>query len=176
LFFIYWTALTLFLLASSNVNVQGVIPGGQSFSVPVGTLTNAPGNAGVGFNWTPALLAGTTVLVVVGDQRGLGTGGSAQFVVSDGPNSSCITSTSPTSTAGPSAGGIVTVTTSVGSGSTGGGVPTSTSIGGGSTSGDTNTSGGTSTGGSKIRSASKWLIHSNALGILTSHRSLVLMS
>jgi len=62
---------------------------------------------GTGFQWTPTVRAGATLLVVSGDDRGLGTGGSGLFSVSAGlyPNSSCITNTSPSSTAGPPAGG-----------------------------------------------------------------------
>ncbi|KAF8549432.1 hypothetical protein OG21DRAFT_1421256 [Imleria badia] len=87
-------------------NFQGVIPGGESFSIPVGTITNAT-DMGTGFQWMPTVREGSTLLVVAGDDRGLGTGGSDLFTVSAGlyPNSSCITNTSPSSTAGPPAGG-----------------------------------------------------------------------
>ncbi|KAF8439133.1 hypothetical protein L210DRAFT_3621871 [Boletus edulis BED1] len=87
-------------------NFQGVIPGGDSFSIPVGTITNVT-DMGTGFQWVPTVRAGTTLLVVSGDNRGLGTGGSDLFTVSAGlfPNSSCATNTSPSSTAGPPAGG-----------------------------------------------------------------------
>jgi len=90
----------------STPNFQGVIPGGESFSIPVGTITNAT-DMGTGFQWTPAVRAGATLIVVAGDDRGLGTGGSGLYSVSAGlyPNSSCITNTSPSSTAGPPAGG-----------------------------------------------------------------------
>lgn len=91
---------------SSTPNFQGVIPGGDSFSIPVGTTTNVS-NMGTGFNWTPTLRTGTTLIIVAGDNRGLGTGGSGLYSVSAGlyPNSSCVTSDSPSSTAGPPAGG-----------------------------------------------------------------------
>lgn len=62
---------------------------------------------GTGFQWTPSVRAGTTLIVVSGDDRGLGTGGSGLYTVSAGlyPNSSCITNASPSSTAGSPAGG-----------------------------------------------------------------------
>ena len=72
----------------------------------MGTITNAT-NMGTGFQWVPTVRAGTTLLVVAGDDRGLGKGGSDLFTVSAGlfPNSSCSSNTSPSSTAGPPAGG-----------------------------------------------------------------------
>ncbi|KIJ58893.1 hypothetical protein HYDPIDRAFT_33732 [Hydnomerulius pinastri MD-312] len=87
-------------------NFQGVIPGGQSFSIPVGSLSQM-GGQGMGFNWTPTVRAGSTLLIVAGDDRGLGTGGSEPYNVASGlyPNSSCLTGNSPSSTAGPPAGG-----------------------------------------------------------------------
>ncbi|KAH0835947.1 hypothetical protein J3R83DRAFT_9872 [Lanmaoa asiatica] len=89
-----------------TVNFQGVIPGGESFSIPLGAIT-AESDMGTGFQWTPTVRAGTTLLVVAGDGRGLGKGGSGLYTVSAGlnPNSSCVTNTSPSSTAGPPAGG-----------------------------------------------------------------------
>ncbi|KIJ15865.1 hypothetical protein PAXINDRAFT_76738 [Paxillus involutus ATCC 200175] len=87
-------------------NFQGVIPGGQSFSIPVGQVTQVA-DEGSGFNWTPAVRAGSTLMIVAGDNRGLGTGGSEPYNVQAGlnPNSSCLTNNSPSSTAGAPAGG-----------------------------------------------------------------------
>lgn len=101
------TVLALTVLpVSSTVNFQGVIPGGDSFSIPLGAITDESG-MGTGFQWTPTVRPGTTLMVVSGDARGLGTGGSDLYTVSAGlnPNSSCLTNTSPSSTAGPPAGG-----------------------------------------------------------------------
>lgn len=91
---------------SRNVNFQGVIPGGESFSIPTGSLTNVTGE-GTGFSWVPSVRASTTLIIVAGDGRGLGNGGSVLFNVAAGlnPNSSCLTNTSPSSTAGSPAGG-----------------------------------------------------------------------
>lgn len=85
---------------------QGVIPGGQSFSIPEGQITQVSGQ-GTGFSWTPSVREGSTLIVVAGDDRGLGTGGSGLYTVSQGiyPNSSCLTTTSPSSTIGSPAGG-----------------------------------------------------------------------
>ncbi|KAF9239894.1 hypothetical protein BU15DRAFT_46185 [Melanogaster broomeanus] len=94
-------------------NFQGVIPGGQSFTIPVGQITQVA-NEGTGFNWTPSVRAGSTLIIVAGDGRGLGTGGSAPYSVQAGsyPNSSCLTDNSPSSTAGPPAGGVYPTNTS----------------------------------------------------------------
>ncbi|OAX42456.1 hypothetical protein K503DRAFT_853986 [Rhizopogon vinicolor AM-OR11-026] len=86
---------------------QGVIPGGQSFSIPQGTITQVS-NEGTGFSWVPSVREGSTLIVVAGDDRGLGSGGSGVYTVSQGiyPNSSCLTDTSPSSTLGSPAGGL----------------------------------------------------------------------
>ncbi|PIL23514.1 hypothetical protein GSI_14826 [Ganoderma sinense ZZ0214-1] len=84
-------------------NFQGVIPGGQSFSIPLGATSTQTGT-GVGFNWTPDVRIGTTFLLVGGDDRGLGVAGSNVFTIQQG-SSSCLNSTSPSSTAGSPAGG-----------------------------------------------------------------------
>jgi len=88
------------------MSFQGVIPGGQSFSIPIGPITQVA-NEGTGFDWTPSVRAGTTLIIVAGDGRGLGTGGSGLYNVAAGlyPNNSCLTDSSPSSTAGPPAGG-----------------------------------------------------------------------
>ncbi|KAG2156797.1 uncharacterized protein EDB93DRAFT_1200684 [Suillus bovinus] len=85
---------------------QGVIPGGQSFSIPEGQITQVS-NEGTGFNWIPSVREGTTLMIIAGDDRGLGTGGSGTYTVAQGiyPNSSCLTTTSPSSTIGSPAGG-----------------------------------------------------------------------
>ncbi|KAG1736085.1 uncharacterized protein EDB91DRAFT_535270 [Suillus paluster] len=85
---------------------QGVIPGGQSFSIPEGQITQVS-NEGTGFSWIPSVREGSTLIVVAGDDRGLGTGGSGLYTVAQGiyPNSSCLTTTSPSSTLGSPAGG-----------------------------------------------------------------------
>ncbi|KAI6043961.1 hypothetical protein EDC04DRAFT_2890376 [Pisolithus marmoratus] len=89
-----------------TVSFQGVIPGGQSFAIPSGTLSEVS-SEGTGFNWTASVRAGTTLILVAGDGRGLGTGGSGLYNVAAGlyPDSSCLTDSSPSSTAGPPAGG-----------------------------------------------------------------------
>ena len=98
-------------------NFQGVIPGGQSFSIPVGETSTKVGS-GVGFNWTPDVRIGTTFLLVGGDDRGLGVAGSNLFTIQQGA-SSCLNSTSPSSTAGSPAGGSYPTSTD-GSGTSGG--------------------------------------------------------
>jgi len=82
---------------------QGVIPGGQSFAIPEGPLTTVA-EEGLGFNWTVSVRTGTTVLLLGGDDRGIGTAGSGFYIVAQGSNS-CLNSTSPSSTPGSPAGG-----------------------------------------------------------------------
>jgi hypothetical protein len=85
---------------------HGVIPGGQSFVIPVGSLTDVAFE-GTGFNWTPSVRGGTTLLLVGGDDNGLGSAGSGSYNVGFGvnPDNSCLNNTSPSSTPGTPAGG-----------------------------------------------------------------------
>ncbi|KAF8524402.1 hypothetical protein BU17DRAFT_42883 [Hysterangium stoloniferum] len=83
-----------------------VIPGGQSSLVPVGTTSPADGGT-TGFPWTPNVRAGTNIILVAGDNRGPGTGGSVNIAVGNGADS-CINATSPSSTAGTPAGAVET--------------------------------------------------------------------
>ncbi|KAF7344597.1 hypothetical protein MSAN_01941800 [Mycena sanguinolenta] len=98
---------------------QGVIPGGISFEIPEGAITQVA-EEGTGFNWTVPLHGMTIFLLVAGDDRGNGTGGSTLYLVNSGinNNNSCLDSTSPSSTAGNPAGGIYPTSTSTSSSST----------------------------------------------------------
>ncbi len=69
------------------------------------------------FSWTPSIRGGSTLVIVGGDNRGAGTGGSAFYVVSDG-STGCLNAASPSSTPGSPAGGSYPTGAS---GSTGGG-------------------------------------------------------
>ena len=89
---------------SSTAQFKGVIPGGESFAIPQGTITNVT-NEGTGFNWTPNVRSGTMLVLVAGDDRGPGTGGSNAYTVQTGSSSSCLNGTSPSSTPGSPAGG-----------------------------------------------------------------------
>ncbi|KAF7318976.1 hypothetical protein HMN09_00233600 [Mycena chlorophos] len=112
-----------------NPSFQGVIPGGDSFQIPESNFSTQTG-AGYGFTWTPPLRGGTTLLLVAGDNRGLGSGGSTSYTVNSGVDniSSCLNSTSPSSTPGSPAGGSYATST----GTSGGSSPTgSTGSGGG---------------------------------------------
>ena len=62
---------------------------------------------GTGFSWQPSLRAGTTLILVGGDDRGNGTAGSTTNLVSAGISNdiSCLSNNSPSSTAGNPAGG-----------------------------------------------------------------------
>jgi hypothetical protein len=115
----------------------GVIPGGQSFQVPRGTLTNVT-SQGTGFTWVPSVRAGNTILLVGGDDRSPGDAGSTLNNVSPGinPNSSCLNDQSPSSTPGSPAGGAYPTSSSGagtgGSGSNGNGGSSGSHSGGGS--------------------------------------------
>ncbi|KAF7316292.1 hypothetical protein MIND_00147900 [Mycena indigotica] len=99
---------------------QGVIPGGQSFEIPGNNPTTVP-NQGLGFNWVPPLRGGTTLLLVSGDNRGNGSGGSSPYTVGSGPNNdnSCLNSDSPSSTPGNPAGGSYQTSTNAPSNNSG---------------------------------------------------------
>ncbi|KAI0029127.1 hypothetical protein K488DRAFT_14057, partial [Vararia minispora EC-137] len=123
-------------LVQGNVTFRGVIPGGESFQIPIGS-TSMDTN-GTGFSWTPDIRPQTTIVVVAGDDRGP-VGGSSPYVVNTGTDSSCLNSGSPSSTAGnPAGGSYPTSTTGAG---TGGG-----SGGGGSGNGSGSGSSGTNVG------------------------------
>lgn len=85
---------------------QGVIPGGESFAITEGPLTNVS-QQGLGFNWTVSLRGGTSLFIVAGDDRGNGTGGSVPNLVAPNINNdgSCLNDNSPSSTPGSPAGG-----------------------------------------------------------------------
>ncbi|KAK1231437.1 hypothetical protein PQX77_005446 [Marasmius sp. AFHP31] len=91
-----------------NPSFLGVIPGGDSFKIPQGEITNkASDGLGTGFDWTPNIRAGTVLHIVASDGRGTGNGGSTRPTVGDNPNrdNSCLNGQSPSSTAGSPAGG-----------------------------------------------------------------------
>ena len=93
----------------------GVIPGGQSFQIatPSASLTNVT-DEGTGFNWTPSVRGMTTLILVGGDNRGVGSGGSVAANVGYGTNqvNNCLSNNSPSSTPGSPAGGTYPTTSS----------------------------------------------------------------
>src|ERR1700761_6473557 len=100
------TIFTDVILSDVNrtVNFWGVIPGGDSFTIPAGTQTTDNGSPAI--SWTPDIRPGVDVLVVAGDNRGFGTGGSFQVAMQPGNGDlSCINGNSPISTPGSPAGG-----------------------------------------------------------------------
>lgn len=95
----------------STPNFVGIIPGGQTFTIPVSNITNSP-SEGTGFSWTASIRAGATLIIVAGDNRGLGAGGFATFTVNFNDDTSCLSSISPSSTPGTPAGTYPTSTAS----------------------------------------------------------------
>ncbi|KAF8267223.1 hypothetical protein EI94DRAFT_64833 [Lactarius quietus] len=89
---------------NGTVNFYGVIPGGDSFTIPQGPLSTISG-LGTGFNWTVDIRAETDFLVVGNDDSRVGAGGVAAFTVGFTTIDSCLNSTSPSSTVGSPAGG-----------------------------------------------------------------------
>lgn len=81
------------------VRMTAMIPGGQSFALPVPA-------SGSSFDWTVNARANTEMILVAGDSRGFGTGGSSNPFTVQGGSNSCINQASPSSTAAPAAGGI----------------------------------------------------------------------
>ncbi|GLB42253.1 hypothetical protein LshimejAT787_1102680 [Lyophyllum shimeji] len=115
-------------------NFLGIIPGGQSFAIPEGQITDVP-SQGTGFSWTPSIRGGTTLIIVGGDARGNGTAGSSLNTVSTGFDNvvSCLSDSSPSSTPGSPAGGAYPTNSSgngVGGGGGGGGNNVGAIVGG----------------------------------------------
>jgi len=112
--FFTWDASSV----NGDVTLWGVIPGGQGFIIN-GTSTNDQGKAAI--SWAPTVSTGTGLLVVAGDNRGFGSGGSFQgFLQPGNGTTSCLDSSSPMSTPGSPAGGSYP-TDSSGDKSSGGG-------------------------------------------------------
>ena len=86
-----------------TVRFFGVIPGGESFEIPISNITTD--SLGTGFTWAPNIRGGTSMIVVAGDDRGIGKGGSASYIVNYSNDQSCISNDSPSSTPGTPAGG-----------------------------------------------------------------------
>ncbi|KAF8166705.1 hypothetical protein BJ912DRAFT_1025856 [Pholiota molesta] len=120
---IWWDPTTV----QGTPNFLGIIPGGESFAIPEGPITNVT-EQGTGFTWKPPLRGGTTLILVGGDARGNGTAGSALNSVSSGINNdgSCLSDSSPSSTPGSPAGGSYPTSNSGGTTGSGG----ATNVGG----------------------------------------------
>ena len=69
-----------------------------------GTLSTVK-SEGYGFNWIVPVRTSTTVLLVGGDNRGIGAAGWTQQNINLGDHSTCLNSSSPSSTPGSPAGG-----------------------------------------------------------------------
>lgn len=86
---------------ASPVHIYGIIPGGQSFDL------NVP-SSGTNFDWTANVREGTQMLfLAVGGNNE--NGGSTDIATVTSGSSDCINTQSPSSTAGPPAGGVSTV-------------------------------------------------------------------
>ncbi|KAL0057352.1 hypothetical protein AAF712_016008 [Marasmius tenuissimus] len=84
------------------VSFLGVIPGGISFKIPPGRITdNSTRGLGTGFSWVPNIRAGTVLHIVASDGQGIGNGGSMRPTVGDNlsRDNSCLNDQSPSSTA-----------------------------------------------------------------------------
>ncbi|KAG8907630.1 hypothetical protein FRB99_003092 [Tulasnella sp. 403] len=95
-------------IAQSPVRITALLPGGQSFPLPVPV-------SGTSFNWQVNMRQGTQFLLTAGDSRGFGTGGSTNIFTVQGGGSGCINNLTPSSTAGPAAGGIYATGSGAGS-------------------------------------------------------------
>jgi hypothetical protein len=110
-------SLTFLHTPYRTVDLHGIIPGGNSFDIPQGSLSTN-NITGTGFSWTVDINGGTDILLIAGDERGIGSAGVAPFTVAFSANSSCMSGTSPSSTAGSPVGG--SYPTSTGASSSGG--------------------------------------------------------
>jgi len=80
--------------AEPPVDIFVVVPGGKSFQIAQGDPQNMT------FEWTPAIPTGTGVLLIAGDKKGLGTGGSSDILtVGVGSSIGCLASANSTLTA-----------------------------------------------------------------------------
>ncbi|KAF8336219.1 hypothetical protein F5887DRAFT_1063270 [Amanita rubescens] len=100
---IWWVESTV----QGTPSFDGIIPGGQSFVIPESGITQTS-SEGTGFSWTPPIQAETTLIVVAGDDRGMGSGGSAIFSINYNIDTSCLNALSPSSTPGLPAGSYAT--------------------------------------------------------------------
>ncbi|KJA14562.1 hypothetical protein HYPSUDRAFT_59307 [Hypholoma sublateritium FD-334 SS-4] len=99
---VWWDPTTV----QGTPNFLGIVPGGQSQSYDIAerNITTVP-NMGTGFSFLVNMRAGTTCLLMGGDGRGNGTGGTLEFIVALGnDDESCLSNTSPTSTLASSTG------------------------------------------------------------------------
>ncbi|KZO94173.1 hypothetical protein CALVIDRAFT_600104 [Calocera viscosa TUFC12733] len=84
-----------------QVVISAVIPGGESFTIPV---TSGGGSQ----DWTADVSAGTAIAFIVGDATGRGKGGSSDLMTVGGGGSGCLTGSYPSSTQAPAAGAVST--------------------------------------------------------------------
>jgi hypothetical protein len=108
-FFLYLTPSNLTQCASEQVgwstdavgqvSVYGLIPGGQSFQLPIPAT-------GTSYTWNTDVRAGSSVMLVAGDSQGRGTGGSSDLLTVQNGDAGCINSLSPSSTLGSPAGSV----------------------------------------------------------------------
>jgi len=102
------TRVDLYGKTQGSIQFHGVIPGGQCF------LLDQASAGTKGFNYTVPVRAGTTVLLLGGDSRGIGFGGWEQMVVKQSGIQSCLDSSSPSSTPGSPAGQVYPTSSSDG--------------------------------------------------------------
>jgi len=109
--------------ASGPVDILALVPDGNSFMVA--NITN--GSRSV--EWRADIRAGTEMFFVAGDESGLGTGGSTDIMAIEAGDSTCLSSTSPSSTGVLTSGSTPTPTTGSVSimGSSSGATPTAAS-------------------------------------------------
>ena len=88
--------------AEEPVDILALVPGGQSFEIVNST------DGSTSYTWQANIRQGQEVMLVAGDKDGLGTGGSTDVMEVEGGDDSCINDNSPSSTAGPAAGGVST--------------------------------------------------------------------
>ncbi|KAM6490682.1 hypothetical protein JOM56_014025 [Amanita muscaria] len=119
---------------NNTANVQGtpsfvgVIPGGLSFPISeesgISIIATTPIEE-IGFSWLPRIREGTQLVIVGGDNRGLGTGGQVPYTIAHSDNSSCVTAgRGPSITPGAVAGAVKSTrnTTAIIGGAVGGSV------------------------------------------------------
>jgi len=105
-----------------DVTLAGVIPGGQSFQIPVPSGASS-------VTWLPQIEPGTSIFILAGDSRGRGTGGSSAARTVANGSRTCLNGGAYSSTQSPYAGQVSATSPPNGSPSGGGGIKSSLVIG-----------------------------------------------
>ena len=98
-----------------DVTLAGVIPGGQSFQIPVPSGASS-------VTWLPQIEPGTSIFILAGDSRGRATGGSSSARTVANGSRTCLNGGAYSSTQSPYAGQVSSTSPPTGDSKDGGGI------------------------------------------------------